>query len=121
MNPHLDSSSALSLLKKSDLETFVFELLDFLCIIFFGRKGRTCRELKFSSLGFTITYIYRVIQKSVPEPSSSGAAKYSIYPKFAAKAVSLVIYLSNSQKKIFILCFNFITNINICKFILKNI
>ena len=38
MNPHLDSSSALSLLKKSDLETFVFELLDFLSIVFFGRE-----------------------------------------------------------------------------------
>ena len=39
---------------------------------------------------------YRVIQKSVPEPSSSGAAQYSevsIYPKVAAKAVSSV-YLS---------------------------
>ena len=54
-----------------------------------------------------------VYQKSVPEPSSSGAARYSevsTYPKVAAKAVYL--YLWNSQK-IFILCFNFITNINI--------
>ena len=26
--------------EKSDLETFVFELLDFLCIVFFEGKGR---------------------------------------------------------------------------------
>ena len=37
---YLDSSSALSLLKKSGLETFVFELLDFLCIFLFGRERR---------------------------------------------------------------------------------
>ena len=45
MNPHLDSSSALSLLKKSDLETFVFELLDFLCankmLLFWSNEQRT--------------------------------------------------------------------------------
>jgi len=40
MNPHLDSSSSLSLLKKSDVETFVFELLDFLSIVYFGREGK---------------------------------------------------------------------------------
>ena len=40
MNPHLDSSSAHSLLKKSDLETSVLELLDFLCIVILGGKGR---------------------------------------------------------------------------------
>ena len=40
MNPNLDSSSALSLLKKSDLETFVFELLDFICIVFWEGKGK---------------------------------------------------------------------------------
>ena len=58
MNPHLDSSSALSLLKESDLETFVFELLDFL-YIFFGRErkgggkeeGCTCWELNFHFKG----------------------------------------------------------------------
>ena len=46
MNPHLDSSSALSLLKKSDLETFVFELLDFLCIVVFwkGKERRGKRK-----------------------------------------------------------------------------
>ena len=26
--------------EKSDLETFVFELLDFLCIVFFGRERK---------------------------------------------------------------------------------
>ena len=36
MNPHLDSSSDLSLWKKSDLENFVFEVLDFLVLFFFG-------------------------------------------------------------------------------------
>ena len=40
MNPHLDSLSALLLLTKSDLETFVFEFLEFLCIVFFGRERR---------------------------------------------------------------------------------
>ena len=40
MNPNLDSSSALSLLKKSDLETFVFELLDFLSIVSLEGKGK---------------------------------------------------------------------------------
>ena len=44
MNPYLDSSSALSLLKKYDLETFVFELLDFLCIVFLERKGGGRKE-----------------------------------------------------------------------------
>ena len=39
MIPHLASSSALSLLKKSDLETFVFELLDFVCINFLEGQG----------------------------------------------------------------------------------
>ena len=29
-----------SLLKKSDLETFVFELIDFLGIVFFGRERK---------------------------------------------------------------------------------
>ena len=29
-----------SYVKKSDLETFVFELLDFLCIVFFGRERK---------------------------------------------------------------------------------
>ena len=46
MNTHFDSSSALSMLRKSDLETFVFELLDFLWIVFLWKgnerrgKGR---------------------------------------------------------------------------------
>ena len=62
--------------------------------------------------------MYRVFQKSVPEPSSSDAAIYtevSIYPKVAAKEVSSV-YLSIEFTKNIILCFSFITNINICKY-----
>ena len=39
MNPHIDSSSAFWLLKKSVLATFVFELLDFLCIVYLEGKG----------------------------------------------------------------------------------
>ena len=39
MNPHLDAPSTLSSLKKSDLETFVFELVHFLCIVFLEGKG----------------------------------------------------------------------------------
>ena len=39
MNPQLDSSIALSLLKKSDLETFVFELLSLYCF-FFGKEKK---------------------------------------------------------------------------------
>ena len=51
-----------------------------------------------------LQFKYRVYQKSVPEPSSSGAARYSevsTYPKVAAKAVYL--YLWNSQKNIHIM------------------
>ena len=40
MNQYLDFSIALSLLKKSDLETFVFELLDFFFVFFFGRERK---------------------------------------------------------------------------------
>ena len=54
---------------------------------------------------FFFTFLmYRVFQKSVPEPSSLGAAYYSevsIYPNI-----------------IFLLCLDLISNINICKYIL---
>ena len=36
----------LSLLEKSDLDTFIFELLDFLCIVFFGRERKGGGEEK---------------------------------------------------------------------------
>ena len=51
MNPHLDSSSTLLLLKKSDLETFVFELLDFLCIVFWKGKERRGKGRGLNMLG----------------------------------------------------------------------
>ena len=59
--------------------------------------------------------LYRVVQKSVPEPSSSGAAYYSevsIYPKVAAKVVSSVYPSIEFTQKIVILCllFNFNNN-----------
>ena len=55
-----------------------------------------------------------VFQKSVPEPSYS---EVSIYPKVASKAVSSV-YLTIEFTKKNILCFIFIININISKYIL---
>ena len=47
--------------------------------------------------------------------------KYLSIQKLPQKRSHHSIYLLNSQKKIFILCFNFITNINKCKYIHKNI
>ena len=66
--------------------------------------------------------MYRVFQKSVPKPSNSGAAQYTelfINPKSCRK--SGLISLSNYRihTKIFILCLNFITNINIWDFMKK--
>ena len=65
---------------------------------------------------FGVNVMYRVFQKSVPEPSSSVTAYYSevsIYPKVATKAISSVYISIKFTQKIFILCFNFIKNINI--------
>ena len=54
-----------------------------------------------------MSFTYRVFQKSVPDPSSSGAAHYSevsIYPKVAAKAVSSVYqFIEFTQKNIHIM------------------
>ena len=54
---------------------------------------------------------YRVFQKSVLEPRN--IPKYLSIQKFPQKRS----HLSNSHKKIFILCLDFITNIKICKYI----
>ena len=57
--------------------------------------------------------VYRSLHVRVPH----NILKYLSIQKLPQKPSHQSIYLSNSQKKI-ILCFNFITNINICKYIL---
>ena len=68
------------------------------------QRSKTKCKCKVAKCSSTLMFFYRVFQKSVPEPS---------------RAVSSV-YLSI---EIFLLCFNFITNKNMCtrKYILKNI
>ena len=57
--------------------------------------------------------VYRSLQVRVPH----NILKYLSIHKLPQKRSHQSIYPSNSQKK-FILCFNFITNLNICKYIL---
>ena len=63
--------------------------------------------------------VYRGLQVRVPH----NILKYLSIQKLPQKRFHQSVYPSNSHKRIFILvlCFNFITNINICKYKLKNI
>ena len=71
-------------------------------------------------VSISIYFTYRVFQKSVPESSSSGATRYSesIQRLPQKRSYQSIIYRIHKKKS---LGFNFITNINICKYLLKNI
>ena len=74
--------------------------LSIICILLPGWQFRICRRCLSSVCYYlVVSFVYRVFQNSVPEPSSLGAAKYSevsIYSKVAAKVVYLSIESHNN-------------------------
>ena len=71
---------------------------------------------------FFLKYLLIVWSNYSTNPGTGFFKKVYRSPKICRKSglnSHQFFYLSNLHKKIFILCFNFITNINICKYIFK--